>query len=571
MSRRSRICAAAAAALLCATAAGPIPGGAMSEQHGGPRAPAVFYNGTIYTMDEETPLARAVAVAGGRVIAVGGDEEVLALAGEGARRYDLGGRCVLPGFVDAHTHFSGYALSLASLDLVGTSSLDEVVRLVADRAAEAVEGDWITGRGWDQNDWERPSFPDRRDIDRAAAGHPVLLVRVCGHAALASAAALEAAGIDGRTPDPPGGRIVRDEDGRATGLLLDEAIELVRDIVPEPSTEERRRLLAAAARNCLAAGLTGVHEMGIGAETAALYAELCGTEAIGLRITAYWSGERDDLDSLLAAGPSIDPDGWFSIVGVKLYMDGSLGARSAALLEEYADDPGNSGILVTDPDLLRERVTACHERGFQVAIHAIGDRANRLVLDIYQSLPEAGPAADRRHRIEHAQIIERNDIGRFAALGVVPSMQFTHCTSDMPWAGDRLGSARLEGAYAWRSLIETGCRIPGGSDFPVESIDPKLGIWAAVTRRRTDGTPPEGWSPAQRLTVFEAVRSFTADAAWVAHQEDRRGSIAEGMLADLVVLSEDIMEGPPEAILRSRVIATIVGGTVVYRAEDAPF
>jgi len=571
MSRRNRLSAAAAAALLCALAACPGPGGAMSEEREGPRTEAVFYNGTIYTMDDAVPRARAVAVAGGRIIAVGDDEAVLALAGEGTPRYDLGGRCVLPGFVDAHTHFSGYALSLASLDLVGTSSLDDIVRLVASRAAAAGDAEWVTGRGWDQNDWERPSFPHRRDIDPVSAGHPVLLVRVCGHAALANTAALEAAGIGTGTADPPGGRIVRDSDGAATGLLLDEAIELVRGIVPVPSLDERRRLLAEAAQNCLAAGLTGVHEMGIGAQTAALYDELCGTDRIPLRITAYWSGERDDLDSLLAAGPSIDPDGWFSIVGVKLYSDGSLGARSAALLEEYDDDPGNTGILVTDPDLLRARVKTCHERGFQVAIHAIGDRANRLVLDIYEGLPGAGPQADRRHRIEHAQIIDRDDIGRFAELGVIPSMQFTHCTSDMPWAGDRLGAGRLEGAYAWRSLLDTGCRIPGGSDFPVESIDPKLGIWAAVTRRRTDGTPPGGWSPEQRLTVFEAVRAFSADAAWAAHQEGGRGRIAEGMLADLVVLSEDIMDGPPEAILSSRVVATIVGGKVEYRAKDAPF
>lgn len=571
MSNGSRVFTTAAAAIACALAANLGTGGAMNAQTGAPPVEAVFYNGTIYTLDDAHPRAEAVAVAGGRISAVGASARILALAGDGARRYDLGGRCVIPGLVDAHTHFSGYALSLASLDLVGTASLGEVARLVSEGAAAAGDGEWVTGRGWDQNDWDRSSFPHRRDIDPASAGHPVLLVRICGHAALANTAALEAAGIGPDTADPPGGRIVRDADGEATGLLLDEAIELVREIVPVKSRDEKRRLFVRAARNCLAAGLTGVHEMGIGAETAALYGELCGTEDLPLRITAYWGGEREDLDSLLAAGPAIDRDGRFSIVGVKLYMDGSLGARSAALLEDYADDPGNRGILVTEPDSLRARVLACHRSGFQLAIHAIGDRANRLVLDIYGGLPDPGPGADRRHRIEHVQILDPADVGRFAALGVVPSMQFTHCTSDMPWAGDRLGTERLAGAYVWRSLIDAGCRIPGGSDFPVESIDPMLGIWAAVTRMRVDGTPPGGWSPSQRLSVEEAVRAFTADAAWAAHQEGERGTIAPGKLADLVVLSEDIMQGPPGTILRARVAATVVGGAVVHRGPGAPF
>lgn len=571
MSYGSRVPRASAAALVCALAAVSATGETMSAQVDPTNIDAVFHNAIVYTMDRARPVAEAVAVAGGRIAAVGGSRDILALAGDGVARYDLGGRCVLPGLVDAHTHFSGYALSLASLDLVGTRSFAEVASLVAERAAAAGQGEWVTGRGWDQNDWEDRSFPHRRQIDTAAGGRPVLLVRVCGHAALANTAALEAAGIDRHAADPPGGKIVRGDDGEPTGLLLDEAIELVRRIVPEPSDAERRRLLETAARNCLAAGLTGVHEMGIGPRTAGLYRELCGTEALPLRITAYWSGERDDLDSILAAGPSIDPEGWFSVVGVKLYMDGSLGARSAALIEEYRDDPGNRGILVTDPGLLRERAAACHRAGFQLAIHAIGDRANRIVLDIYGGLPDAGPDADRRHRIEHAQILSPADIGRFAALGVVPSMQFTHCTSDMPWAPERLGEERIAGAYAWRSLLDAGSRIPGGSDFPVESIDPKLGIWAAVTRRRVDGTPPGGWAPEQRLTAEEAVRAFTADAALAAHQETDRGMIAPGMRADLVVLSEDIMTGPPEAILRARVTATVVGGEIVHRGSGAPF
>lgn len=566
---RARVAAAAIASLI---GTGAVRGGMAGMEHQRPPIEAVFYNGRIHTMETALPVAEAVAVGAGRIVAVGDSEAILARAGKDAARYDLCGMNVLPGLIDAHTHFSGYAVGLEAIDLRGAASPQEIARIVSARAASMGRHEWVLGRGWDQNEWPDPSFPHRRDLDDAAGGRPVLLVRVCGHAALAGTAALERAGIGRDTPDPPGGRIGRDAAGEATGLLIDTAIDLVRALIPPPDRADKRRLFAAAARDCLAAGLTGVHEMGIGSETVSLYREMYAAGELPLRITAYYDGGAADLDSVLNAGPLLGAAGGrFSLVGVKYFADGSLGARSAALLEEYADDPGNTGLLVTEPERLRKLVHECHSRGFQAAIHAIGDRANRIVLDIFAGLPQEGPSADRRHRIEHAQIVSAPDIARFATLGVVPSMQFIHCTSDMAWAAARLGAARLGGAYAWRSLLEAGCRIAAGSDFPVEPLDPLPGIYAAVTRATAEGYPAGGWLPGQRLTAHEALRAFTLDAARAAHQEHDRGSIAAGKAADFIVVSTDILNAPPRGILETQVVLTVLGGEVVHRAAGAPF
>jgi predicted amidohydrolase YtcJ len=532
---------------------------------------AVFHNGRIYTMDADNSVAEAVVIEGGRIIYVGSDGEALRIAGPEAESYDLYGLTVLPGLVDAHAHFLGYSMNRAALDLVGTNSLEQVVERVAAQAASLHRGRWITGRGWDQNDWESMVFPNRRDLDQVSPEHPVLLTRVCGHAAVANTLALAEAGVTGDTPDPEGGMIERDGSGEPTGILIDEAISLVREIVPSPTREEKKNLMIAAAHECLAVGLTGTHEMGIGSETVGIYRELYEAGELPLRITAYFDGDAADLDSVISAGPEFGSfSGMFSLSGVKFYSDGSLGARSAALLEDYSDDPGNRGILVTDTDILLERILACHGSGFQVATHAIGDRANRIVLDIYERVIDKEPDRRLRHRIEHAQVLSPQDIGRFASLGVIPSMQFIHCTSDMPWAGDRLGE-RVEGAYAWRSLIEAGSRIPGGSDFPVEPIDPLLGIYAAVTRQDLAGNPSGGWMPRQRLSIEEAVRAYTIEAAWAAGQEGERGSIEKGKLADMTVLGADLMRVDPGEIPRINIVATILGGSVAYRSDGAPF
>lgn len=568
---RRGIAALAASVLVVSVSVLVLQGGVV-KGHRPDSSETLFYNCQVYTMNEDHPVAEAVMVQGDSILFVGTSEEALATASAGAMKLDMKGLTIIPGLVDAHAHFTGFAASRAALDLNGTVSVGQVRDRLAARSAAAHRGHWITGRGWDQNDWDIKEFPDRTDIDPVSPENPVLLTRVCGHAAVANSLALEAAGIGAGTPDPDGGKIEKDASGEPTGILLDEAISLVREVIPKHTREMKMSLMICAAQECLAAGLTGTHEMGIGSETAGIYRELYETEELPFRITAYYDGDAEDLDSVLAVGPVDDfAGGMFSLAGVKFYGDGSLGARSAAMLEDYSDDPGNRGIIVTDPEVLYKKVLACHRAGFQVATHAIGDRTNRVVLDTYEKVLEQEPGSGLRHRIEHAQILSPEDIGRFASLGVIPSMQFTHCTSDMPWAGDRVGESRLKGAYAWRSLMDAGSRIPGGSDYPVESIDPLLGIYAAVTREDLDGNPAGGWMPGQRLTIEEAVRAFTLDAAWAAGQEDERGSIVKGKKADLTILGADIMKIDPGEIPGIKIIATVVGGRMRYRAEGASF
>lgn len=528
----------------------------------------IFYNGKIYTMDEGIPMVEAMAVWGGIIQDVGSSEAVMELCGPDAVRIDLGGRAVIPGLVDAHAHFMGYAKQRERLELRDCSSVEDLLRMVAERAAAAGEGEWIIGRGWDQNKWKTRDYPTRSDLDEIAPGNPVYLVRVCGHAALTNSKALGIAGISAETPDPDGGKIFRDIDGEPTGVLLDEAKLLVSEVVPPLSKDKKKKLLVEAAGDCLSVGLVGVHDMGISGEDASIYGELYSEGVMPFRITAYYSHAAEDLDSLLDCGPSRELFGeLFSVPGVKFYADGSLGARSAALLEDYTDDPGNRGLLVTDSGELYEKISICHRKGFQAAVHAIGDRANRLVLDIFEKVLSEYPEDDRRHRVEHAQVISPSDIPRFAAIGLIPSMQFTHCVSDMAWAGGRLGPGRLEGAYAWRSLLSAGCIIPGGSDFPVERINPFLGIRAAVTRTEPGESGTSGWMPEQCLTVQEAVKAFTVDAAYAAHQEDLRGSLAPGKLADFIVLSQDLMAAEKDSIGGTRVLATVLGGEIVYSSE----
>ena len=560
--------------VILVTAGGSTSGSKMEmteKERERSRVEIVFYNGNIYTMDDGMPKAEAIAVGGGWVLDVGGTDEVLSRCRPGVHRVDLGGRTVIPGLVDAHAHFLGFAKLRAWVDLVGTSSLEDVMSKVSERAGEEEGGHWILGRGWDQNDWPETHYPHKEIFEKIVSGRPVYLVRTCGHAAFVNDEALRLAHITSETPDPPGGKILRDEQGAPTGVLIDEAMELVSSKIPPLSREEKKQYLVEAAHECLSVGLVGLHEMGITSETAAIYKELLQEEVLPFRINAYYQYDEADLDSVLEAGPVRGyADHHLSVSGVKFYIDGSLGARSAALLEDYSDDPGNRGILIIEPEALHRKILTCHRKGFQAAVHAIGDRGISLVLDIYERILSEYPSENRRHRVEHAQIVSPRDIPRFASLGLIPSMQFTHCTSDMPWAGERLGSERLKGAYAWRSFLSEGCTIPGGSDFPVESINPFLGIYAAVTRKDLHGHPEGGWSPEQCLTVEEAVKAFTVHAAYAVHEEEMRGTLSAGKLADFIVISHDIMNVTPENIPLIKVHATVLGGEVVYRSEELP-
>jgi len=532
-------------------------------------ADLIITNARIYTVDETHPLADAMAVRGGKVQFVGSSGAVMALKGASTRMLDLGGKTVIPGMVDAHGHVDNLGLALRTVDLTGTTSYDEVVARVVARAKSTPAGQWIIGRGWDQNDWGDTRFPTHEKLSAAVPNNPVYLTRVDGHAGLANAAALKAAGITAQTKDPDGGHIERAADGSPAGVFVDNAQGLMRRVIPRPTRDEVKSEVQAAIAEGQKWGLTGVHDAGASAQTLEIYEELGKAHALNFRLYAMISDDSATVAKWFARGPLVAGyDSTLWIRSVKLYMDGALGSRGAALLDPYSDNPGTNGLLVSKPEHIEAVAERALKAGFQVNTHAIGDRANRLVLDAYEQALKAVPVADHRFRIEHAQILNPDDIPRFAALGVIPSMQASHQTSDMYWAGTRLGSTRLLGAYAWRSLLDNGSIIPNGSDFPVEQVNPLISFHAAFSRQDAHNWPPNGWYPEQKMTREEALRSITLWPAYAAFQETILGSLTPGKLADFVVLDQDIMRVAPEQVLRTQVLATYVGGKAVYERKS---
>ncbi len=530
----------------------------------------VLHNAQIYTVDPEQPEAEALAIRGERILMVGSNDDVLG-AYPDARRVDAEGQAVIPGFIDAHAHLMGLGESLIQVDLVGTTSKQEILDRLEDFAQDLPEDAWLTGRGWDQNDWPEQAFPTRADLDQAFPDRPVWLTRIDGHAAWANTAALEAVGMDRlqSMDDPEGGTIVRDEDGRPTGVFVDAAMGIVGQVVPDPSDAKLDRALELALQETAEVGLTGVHDAGADRATIQRYQRFIDADRFGLRVYAMIGGRGATFDHYCDAGPLHNYDDRLAVRSVKFYIDGALGSRGAALLEDYSDDPGNRGLLLQQPDAFRENVQAAMACGFQVNTHAIGDRGNRIALDAYEAAMGRLGTTRGRHRVEHAQIVAPGDIPRFAALDVIASVQPTHATSDMYWAEDRLGPERIEGAYAWRSLLGRGARLALGSDFPVEQVDPLLGFHAAVTRQDAERWPEGGWHPEERLTRHEALRGFTLDAAYSAFQEDDLGSLEPGKLADFVILSQDIMAVRPETLLDTEVVATYLGGVPIYTRDGA--
>lgn len=530
----------------------------------------VLHGAQIYTVDPEQPEAEALAIRGERILMVGSNDDVLG-AYPDARRVDAEGQAVIPGFIDAHAHLMGLGESLIQVDLVGTTSKQEILDRLEDFAQDLPEDAWLTGRGWDQNDWPEQAFPTRADLDQAFPDRPVWLTRIDGHAAWANTAALEAVGMDRlqSTDDPEGGTIVRDENGRPTGVFVDAAMGIVGQVVPDPSDAKLDRALELALQETAEVGLTGVHDAGADRATIQRYQRFIDADRFGLRVYAMIGGRGATFDHYCDAGPLHNYDDRLAVRSVKFYIDGALGSRGAALLEDYSDDPGNRGLLLPQPDAFRENVQAAMACGFQVNTHAIGDRGNRIALDAYEAAMGRLGTTRGRHRVEHAQIVAPGDIPRFAALDVIASVQPTHATSDMYWAEDRLGPERIEGAYAWRSLLGRGARLALGSDFPVEQVDPLLGFHAAVTRQDAERWPEGGWHPEERLTRHEALRGFTLDAAYSAFQEDDLGSLEPGKLADFVILSQDIMAVRPETLLDTEVVATYLGGVPIYTRDGA--
>ncbi|MCX5760766.1 MAG: amidohydrolase [Gemmatimonadetes bacterium] len=532
-----------------------IAGRALA-QGGGANADLILTNGRIYTSDDTRPVVEAVAVAGGKVLFAGNAAGAMALKGSATRVIDLGGRTVIPGMDALHI-----------VDLTGTTSYDEVVARVAERAKRTPKGQWVLGRGWDQNDWGDTRFPTHDKMTAAVPDHPVYIVRVDGHAGLANLKALQAAGVTAATQDPSGGHIERSADGAPAGVFVDNAQGLVRRAIPRQTRDEVKTSILDAVKEAQRWGLTGVHDAGAGATELDVYEELAKAGQLKFRLNAMISDDAKTVDAWFKRGPLVAGyNGTLWVRSIKLYADGALGSRGAALLDPYTDDPKNIGLLVSAPAHIQEVAGRALKAGFQVNTHAIGDRGNRLVLDAYEAALKATPTADHRFRVEHAQILNYDDIPRFASLGVIPSMQASHQTSDMYWAATRLGSGRLLGAYAWRSLLNTGVVVPNGSDFPVEQVNPLISFHSAVSRQDARDWPPGGWYPAERMTRDEALLAMTLWPAYAAFQEKVLGSLTPGKFADFVVLDQDIMRVPAELLLRTKVLSTWVSGEKVYEA-----
>ncbi len=528
-------------------------------------ADLVLVGGAVLTGDPARPTASALALRGRHVVAVGTDAEVRRLVGPATRVVELGGRVVLPGLTDAHAHLVSLGQEREELDLRAVPSEREAgARLAA--YARAHPTGWLFGHAWDQNRWTPAAFPDRRTLDAAAPGRAVVLSRVDGHAAWASSAALAAAGITRASKDPPGGRILRRADGEPTGVLVDTAIALVDKAAPgELDDAALEGFILAAARHCLSVGLVGVHDMGTSTRAAAVMRRLADAGRLPIRVYAYF--RASELERVLARPPERGAS-FFRTQGVKLFADGALGSRGAALLAPYSDDPKNTGLVMASRAEIAAAARRARAAGYQVTTHAIGDRGVRTVLDAYADALGPGAAtADHRFRVEHAQVVSPEDRPRFARLGVIASMQPTHATSDAPWAPARLGTERLSGAYAWRTLSRAGARLAFGSDFPVEAPSPLLGLYAATTRKDADGKTV-AWPTDERLSLADALGAYTAGAAYAAFAEGDRGRLAPGQLADVTILdlARDALERL-EPLRTGKASMTIVDGKVAFEAK----
>jgi predicted amidohydrolase YtcJ len=558
----------------------------VSACHAGPGlevADLVLTNGKVVTVDEDLPLAEAVAVKGHTILAVGSTEEIQALAGAETQTIDLQGRLAVPGFVDSHGHYMSLGHSKLILDLTGVRSWGEIVSMVEDAAVQAEPGEWVLGRGWHQEKWDEvpadavDGVPLHDDLSRVSPDNPVNLTHASGHASIANALAMELAGIDASTPDPAGGTIVKDAQGRPTGLLRETAQRLVgaaqahaqEGRSPEEIEAEEREAVRLAGEDALSKGVTSFHDAGADFATIDFFKKLEAEGNLPVRLYVMVRRESNETMAERLDDYKMLPEGndFLTVRSIKRQVDGALGSHGAWLLEPY-EDMDNTGLVLEPLDDIAETARIAIEHGFQVNTHAIGDRGNREILDLYQRVfEEAGVSGrDLRWRIEHAQHLHPDDVGRFAELGVIPSMQAIHCTSDAPWVYQRLGAERAEsGAYLWRDLIDSGAVVNNGTDTPVEDVDPIPGFYASVTRMMADGQP---FFPEQAMTREEALASYTINGAYSAFEEDVKGSLTPGKYADIVVLSRDIMTVPPEEILGTEVLYTIVGGEVRFSRDN---
>ncbi len=548
-------------------------------------ASLVLINGRIYTQQPGQPYVTAIAIVDDKILAVGPDDEMRALLRPGGKLINLEGRFVTPGLVDAHVHFRSLALEMQRLDLTNTRSLDDVLSCVSQAASTGGSEEWLLGRGWNQADWASKVFPQASDLDLVVPNRPVMLRHKSGHAAWVNRRALVLSGIDHHTPDPPGGHIQRDPDGSPTGILFEEAIKLVSNHVPKPNLLELADAMVRAQERCLRAGLTGIHDFD-GRSCFQALQLLHQADSLKLRVVKNIPLTR--LEHALGLGLRTGfGDNWLRIGGVKMFADGALGSKTAAMIAPYEGEPENRGLVVSDKEVLFANANIASANGISVSIHAIGDRANHDVLDVFEALrkeenarleselfmsnplriahaQQKKPTPPLRHRIEHAQLLHPEDIGRFAQLGIIASMQPIHATADMEMA-DRYWGQRARYGYAWRTLLESGATLVFGSDSPVDPVEPLTGIYAAVSRRRSDGTPGEdGWYPEQRLTIAQALSAYTLGPAIASAQEQLLGSISPGKLADLTIFDRDIFAVSADEILELKVDGTMVNGQMMY-------
>jgi predicted amidohydrolase YtcJ len=527
-------------------------------------ADLVVFNASIHTVDPECPRAQALAVAGEVIVAVGSDEDVRNLAGAGTQVIDAGGRLVVPGFNDAHVHLVMGAEELVGVNLRPSRDQADMADRIARYAATLPAGEWITGGYWDHEAWPGKPIPARDAIDAAVPNHPVFVKRLDGHMALANSLAMTTAGIAEEVLAPAGGAIVRDGQGRLTGLFKDAAMDLVTRAIPAATRGAILTRMRAALKHAAALGVTTMQDMTASPAELDAYRELRSNGELTARISSI---QNYDAAGLAADARTGDGDDWLRIGGRKFFSDGSMGAGTAAFFEPYADDPGTRGLLIHEPERLEQLIVTADGEGFQPVVHAIGDRANTLVLDIFERLDRSRrPRSAWRPRLEHAQVIRPEDIARVKRLGVIASIQPSHCIDDMRWAEDRIGRARCAQAYRVRSLVDAGVRVAFGTDWFVAPLDPMLGLYAAVTRQFVDGTPAGGWFPEERVTLAQAVECYTHGSACAELAEHHKGRLKAGYLADLTVLSRDIFAAAPREILDTRAVLTMVGGRVVFDA-----
>ncbi len=527
-----------------------------------------YLHGRIYTNDPQHPWATAMAVRDGKIVCIGGIEQIMLECGGGnddAETIQLGGRFVMPGFNDAHVHLGSAAADMLAVRLNAVVSVEELQKRLADAVAAHKEGDWITGSGWDHTLWPDKKFPTKQQLDAVSPKNPVLLTHISGHVAVANSQALQLAHVSKDTPNPKGGEFERDASGELTGMLEEgSAISLVQQYVPDSSPADRRRgielVLADVAKN----GVTSVQDNSDW-DDFLVYRDLKDENKLTVRITEWlhFTTGLGELQNERSEGGVSDP--WLKTGALKMVTDGALGSRTAAMLAPYSDDPSTSGIMAMEPDKLRQMAVERDKAGFQLAFHAIGDRANRIALDVFEALAKANPPRDRRDRIEHAQVVAPDDLRRFAKLNVIASMQPSHQTTDMRWAEQRVGPDRIPGAYAWATMQKNGVHLAFGTDYDVEPINPMRGLYACVTRELPDGGPQGGWQPQEKISLDDCIRAYTIGSAYAQFEEGKKGALKIGEYADFIILSSDLTKVPPSEYTKTQVLRTIVGGRTVYQ------